>query len=150
MDFKDWYEINPFKEKLDELNLTEKEKKILTPVIINSSFFITFKPYYDEHVMKTKRHFVPEYAQRQFSLFFKKRYLTAITFYHLEKELNYLKESVPACASVLNTIKVYPEYIELLNQEMKFFEKDCSIAYDEKVKILNNGKLIGWKFKEQR
>jgi len=150
MNFEDWYNINPLKDKLEELDLTEKEKKILTPVILNSSFIIEAKPFYQELGKIQKTYIVPDFLLKQFALTYKKRFLTAFSYYDLEKEINYLIKFVPAGVKLRDAVIPTDKYEDLLKEELKFFSHTPEKGFNELIKILNKGKLIGWKFKQPR
>lgn len=150
MNFEEWYNINPYKDKIDEMNLSEKEKKILTPVILNSSFIIEAKPFYQELGKIQKVYIVPGFLLRQFALTYKKRFLTAFSYYDLEKEMDYLIKNVPAGIKLKESISLKDNYSELLKEELKFFSTTPEKGFNELVKIFHDGKIVGWKFKQPR
>ena len=150
MNFSHWYDINPHKEKLETYDLTEKEKKILTPVILNSSFLIEAKPFYLELAKKQRLNIMPGFLLRQFSLNYKKRFLSAFSYYDIEQELIYIAKNIPEAIVLQDKVVVTEKYEELLKEELKFFDVTLEKGFNELVKILKNGRLIGWKFKQPR
>lgn len=150
MDFKEWWDINPHKEKIESYGLSEKEKKILTPVILSSSYLLTAKPFYEELSKKQKFNVTPEFILKQYALNFKRRFLTAFSYYDLEKELEYIVKHVPESIVLREHVRVQSKFDELLKKDMQFFDVPLEKGYNERIKILHDGKLLGWKFKQPR
>lgn len=149
MKFEDWYEVNPWKDRLEALNLSEKEKKKLTPVIVHTAFIIDTKPFYEQFTHKYKKAFTPEFSLRLFSLKTKQKHIAVVPYYYLEKELNFLISKVPEAVKLEWTLAKVDKFLYTL-ADGEFFETTLEKGYDERVKILKDGKLYGYKYKEVR
>jgi len=150
LNFEEWYSIHPYKELLDSLNISDNDKKKITPVIVTSTFIIEARKYYSEFVKRKKRYLVPTFIRKEFPIFYKKRYFSIVPFYDLEKELKYLITVVPEAATMFDSIIMKDDFTELLNTEMKFINKKSSDGLFDYVKIEHNSKVYGYKFTEER
>jgi len=149
INFEEWYAINPWKDKLDELNLTEKEKKKLTPVLISSTFLLEIKPFYDEFGKKYKRLVSQQFIMRMFPLNYKKRLLSVVPFYSLEYDLKYLISKVPEAVKINVSTTNIEKYKDLLATG-EFFETTLEKGFDERSAIIHDGKVLGYRYKEER
>lgn len=150
MNFDEWYEINPHKEKIDSYNLSEKEKKMLTPVVTSSSFLIEIRKYYMEFVQRKQRYVVPDFIRTEFPIFYKKRYFSILSFYDLEHELKYLIKHIPEASVLKDFIIIKDSFNDLLQSEMKFFDVSYEVGLSEVVRVPHNGRVLGFKFKVDR
>lgn len=148
MKFEEWFDINPKKDTILQYDLSLKEQKILTPILLNSGFLISAKPFYDELCKKLKKNTVPDFLVQQYAINYKRRFITAFPYYALEKELKALIKVIPSATVLLDSVEMKPYYKEILKKDLQFFDVPLERGYNERVKILHEGRLVGWKFKQ--
>ncbi|MCI4437031.1 MAG: hypothetical protein JHC33_09520 [Ignisphaera sp.] len=150
MNFKEWYDINPYKDKIDSYNLSEKEKQKLTPVVTSSSFLIEIRKYYMEFVQRKQRYIVPDFIRSEFPIFYKKRYFSILSYYDLDIELKYLTKHIPEASALKDSLIIKDSYKDLLSSEMKFFDLSIEAGLPEVIRVKHDNRVLGFKFKVDR
>jgi hypothetical protein len=146
MNFDEWYEINPFKDKLDSMCLSLTEKKRMTPIVVTSSFLVEIRNYYMEFVQKKKRYVVPAFVRSEFPLFYKNRHFSVLNFYEVEKDLEYLIKHIPVASCIFSKITIRDVVPEILNTKMKIYNLSYEASISEVIRVPYKGKVIGYKF----
>jgi hypothetical protein len=150
MNFKEWYDINPYKYKIDSYNLSEKEKQKLTPVVTSSSFLTEARKYYLEFVQRKQRYIVPDFVRSEFPIFYKKRYFSILNYYDLDNELKYIIKHIPEAVALKDSIILKDSYKDLLSSEMKFFDLSLEDGLREVIRVKHDDRVLGFKFKVDR
>jgi hypothetical protein len=149
LNFDEWYEVNPIKDKIEALGLSEKDKKRLTPVYLTTATILALKPLYEEMTLRYKSQFIPEFAVKQFTLIFKGRTFIIVPFYELEKEFKYLCSKIPEGVGIASEIKPVDK-LNTMFDTLIFRDLQLNTGYKERIRVLHNNKILTWKFKEIR
>jgi hypothetical protein len=152
MNFKEWFNVNPIRDKLSEYSLTETELKILTPIVVDADFLLEAKKYYNELNRKFKYYMIPVFLLRQFAVNYNYKFYSIFSYYDIEQELNYLTKHIPI-ATALNAKfdTITSDYEAILKEFVHFYKGKLQNKHKELIKVvLKDSTTIGFKVPQKR
>ena len=148
---KSWSEEPKIVEKLEELGtvLSPAQRKLLTPVFINSTTLEILKDGYTQLFKQSGTLYTPSAFRYSYSFRVKGKNVMATTKYHLEKDFNLMKDRY--------NILVHTETLQLTGAAwereaydlLKWFGGTAEQAVDKLITCKGkDGRYYGWHYKE--
>jgi len=143
---KSWMEAVEFPE-----GATEKQKKLLTPVVLTSDTITDIRNTYAQIFRATGEIFSSLILRYSYAIKIKnaRKNITIVSLYYLEKDLNIALKDYKIVTHVQHIKNDDSKLIKEALSKVKRFELNCEDAYDKLIVTKINGKCFGWEVKEK-
>lgn len=147
---KEWLEAPKVVEFLESLGeVSDNQRKLLTPVIINSNNIDAIRRSFLELYRKTGKAFSPLSFRYSFAIDVKGgKNVTIVPFYYLEKDVEMMLSKYKIVTHLGAIKPMGTDWEQAVYAKLKYFHVPCEEAVSKLITTKVDGKYAGWEFKE--
>lgn len=147
---QEWYSLPKVKDILEVYTLSQNQKDLMTPVIINSANIAGLRRSFLELFKKTGVLFSPLSFRYSYSISVAgKREYTIIPKYYIEKDINMMLDKYKIVTHLDRLVPSNSKKELDVLDKLSYFDGDGNSTYHKLIKTtIEFDRFIGWEFKE--